>query len=135
MRRSQFFLFCCVGGAGFLIDLAISLLLINLCGAHHLFSRIISWLIAVTLTFFLNAVFSFRVLSRVSSSRSLCLRAFVGYLISQSLGGAVNVIVFMLISVVLKFGVLAGVIWGAAFGVAFNYFGARKVLRGGKASA
>ena len=132
MRGSQFFLFCCVGGVGFIVDLSLSLLLIKAFGVHPLGSRIISWALAATSTFYLNTAFSFRALSRVTKTRSLFFRAFGGYLFSQSLGGAINVMVFMVISVVLKQSLVIGVVMGTISGLIVNYCGARWVLLHGK---
>ena len=76
MIFSQFFLFCCVGGAGFLVDLSISLLLINVFGVHSLVARIVAWFFAVSFTFCLNTAFSFQALYLVTRNTTLFFRAF-----------------------------------------------------------
>ena len=135
MGLSQFFLFCCVGGVGFFVDLSMSLLLINVCGLHPLGARIVSWFFAATFTFFLNTALAFQVISFVTRTRSHFLRAYAGYLFSQSLGGSVNILTFMLISIFLGKGVTAGIVFGAMLGLVVNYLGASKVLVQGKNGA
>jgi putative flippase GtrA len=68
----------------------------------------------------------------VTKTRSLFFRAFGGYLFSQTLGGAINVMVFMVISVALKQSLVVGVVMGTISGLIVNYSGARRVLLHGK---
>jgi putative flippase GtrA len=128
MRLTQFFLFCCVGGVGLLVDLSISLLLIHAWDVQPLCSKTISWLFGATFTFFLNTTLAFQVLSRVTRSRSFFLRAYGGYLLSQSFGGFINILIFTLIAVSLGKGFVPGFIFGAVSGLVVNYLGARKVF-------
>jgi putative flippase GtrA len=53
-------------------------------------------------------------------------------LFSQTLGGAINVMVFMVISVALKQSLVVGVVMGTISGLIVNYSGARRVLNHGK---
>ena len=87
--RSSFARFCVVGGAGFVTDTAVLLGLVRLAGLPPIPTKVLSFAVALLVTFWLNRSGSFSAVRRGSAAR-----AFAAYLSVQSTGAACNLAVF-----------------------------------------
>jgi putative flippase GtrA len=83
----KYSLFFIVGTIGFFVDLSFFMLFFELAHQNPYFSRLGSFLVAVLVTFMLNSRYTFR---ERKKSRPIV------YLISQSLGVGLNMLVFSL---------------------------------------
>jgi len=128
MKKFRFILFCFVGLAGFIVDLAVALALIKALSMHFFAARSISWITAMSSTFLLNSAFSFRVLSRILSKKTIFIQTYISYFLSQLIGGLVSISVFMITTQAGKYSIATGVIFGTLCGLAVNYLGASRVL-------
>lgn len=118
-RLPQFLL---VGGLGFVVDAAILLALTNMFAWQAVPARIASFLGAVSVTWLMNRYSTF------ADRRALHPRASAGeyarYLLTQSMGAAINLLVFWLalwFMPVLHEHLLLPLALGSACGLVFNY--------------
>jgi putative flippase GtrA len=80
--------FGAVGAIGFVVDAAVLLLLANTIGLPPLFARILSFLVAATVTFSLNWRFTFLLAGKFALSR------LTSYWLTTAVGACVNVLIF-----------------------------------------
>lgn len=114
--------FVVVGGIGFVVDAAILLALTNMLAWQPVPARVASFLGAVSVTWLMNRYFTF------ADRRALQARASAGeyarYLLTQSLGAAINLLVFwlaLLVMPTLHQHLLVPLAMGSACGLVFNY--------------
>lgn len=86
----QFIKFSVVGSIGFIIDASILLLLINILDVNIVFSRLISFLVAVFITWILNRNFTFFKKEESKKKKEYSL-----YLIIQTVGAMLNYFIFI----------------------------------------
>ena len=86
----QFLRFLAVGTAGFLIDATLLSLLVHMFGYSPYWSRIPSFLLAVTLTWYLNYHWTFK---KTKSEHAF--QNFSHYLSVQSIGIVINLLIYM----------------------------------------
>jgi putative flippase GtrA len=117
-----------VGTAGLLVDAGTVTLLFNGLGVDRYVARLLSFAMAVTVTWSLNRCWTFR----GPRSRSLP-REYGLYVLAQSGGAAINLGLYVLcvasIPVMAAFPA-AAVAVGAVGGMAFNYLSARHLVFG-----
>ncbi|MCG8672848.1 MAG: GtrA family protein [Pseudomonadales bacterium] len=119
--------FIVVGGIGFLTDAGVlSLLTLNLEKDIYL-SRVVSFLCASAITWFLNRVITFK--THTNDQHDIKSKEYVRYMVVQTVGVSINFIVFYgCIWLAPSFEKLPIVPLAIASGIAmfFNYFGARR---------
>jgi putative flippase GtrA len=99
----QFFAFAVIGVVGFAVDAGVLYLLLHLTPAGFYLGRVISFLCAATVTWYLNRTFTFP-----DAAREWALeREWLRFLGANSLGGFVNVGMYSLL------------VWKSAFFAAF----------------
>jgi len=77
-------LFGLVGTIGFLVDAGLLLALVRLGGLPPLFARVLSFIVAASVTFLLNQRFTFE------SGSSFSVRRWSGYLMAMTVGACLN---------------------------------------------
>lgn len=87
---NQFFRFCIVGTIGFLTDFTVLYLLVNGMDVNPTIGRILSFLVAATVTWKLNRHFTF------SKQGSGSLSEWLQYLVLTGFGGGINLLVYQL---------------------------------------
>ncbi|MEQ5788871.1 GtrA family protein [Erythrobacter sp. NFXS35] len=113
--------FLVVGGTGFAVDAALLYLFAGF-GLHFLLARLLSFLVAVMITFWLNKTWTF------ADAEGLLLRRSALYLAVQLAGGAVNLGGFWIVAAAfdLRGGLLiVPLIAGSAAAIAVTYSGSR----------
>ena len=88
LSASRFLRFSVVGGAGYFVDLAILLVMLKLVGTDPYSGRVVSFLGAVTFTWWGNRVLTFSE-SRASGSRAVAAE-WLKFMAANSVGAAVN---------------------------------------------
>ncbi len=115
----QFLWFLCVGSAGFIVDL-MTFSILTLYLSVHL-SRVISFIVAVNLTFALNQKLTFK---NQQASYPL-------YILGQCKGIALNMLTFELTLIIFNseryITYIAAFITGSVFAMLFNYLFAKKI--------
>ena len=117
-----FLKFVLVGGFGFGIDYGVLRVLVTEWGWHWALARIPSFGLAVCVTWILNRTLTF------GSSNRWAVESF-RYLLTQSIGSAINLAVFS--GIVMVFGVgtlLVPLAVGAAAGLVFNFLMSKYVV-------
>lgn len=121
----QFFYFCIVGTIGFLADAGALYLLTRGLGLDLYSARLVSYLIAATVTWIFNRNFTFQVLTRPTW------REWFAYLIANGLGAIANYSVYVLGITQfeqLRLYPVGAVAIGSVVGLAFNYIANRYVI-------
>jgi putative flippase GtrA len=122
-EADRFARFCLVGGLGFVTDAGVMALCIHGLGWGPITARVLSFTVAVLVTFQLNRTFSF------ADRRGLpILPALAGYLMVQAFGFACNMLVFALAILRLPApfcAPLAALALASAAALFLNYAGAR----------
>ena len=126
LQRTPFWRFCLVGGLGFVADTAILLALVHGAGFGPVPAKILSFGVAIVLTFQLNRLWAFGATRHVSLGR-----AFATYLWVQGTGAACNLAVFGLLTARLP-QTLGSLLFCAAIAAAaallVNYLGASRFV-------
>ena len=123
----QLFRYLQVGFAGFIADIGVLALLIygldfGQTDVGLVVSRVISFLAAITVTYILNARYTFGASLRESN--------FTGYVLIQSLGAAINLGTYTLLILFgpLHEAPLVALVIGSAFGTTSNFLLVRKFV-------
>lgn len=123
--QSQFLRFGIVGTIGFITDAGVLALLLS-DGVSHYFSRMISFPIAVIVTWFLNRTWTFSGTGKAQAGRQV-----IRYFIIQSIGALTNFLIYLgvlsVISSTVPNAVLALAI-GSAAGLIMNYIGSKQFV-------
>jgi len=123
--RRQLLRYGVVGGLGFAVDAGLLYVLAS-WGADPYASRLISFAVALTVTWALNRAWTFEVRGRAAAGKS-----YLGYALVQLLGALTNFVVYAgvlsLIGPTPAKAVLA-LAFGSAVGLAVNFTGARFVF-------
>lgn len=110
----QFIKFCMVGTVGFITDSLLLLLFSEFCNVY--FSRLLSFSVALYITWLLNSSFTF------SSGEQ---RTFIKYVFSSLIGGAMNYLAYVMavhyLSLSTKWELMLAVGVGSIVGLAFNF--------------
>jgi putative flippase GtrA len=86
----QFFRFCLVGALGFVTDFGVLYLGVKVVGLGTVVGRILSFIVAATVTWKANRHFTFVQQGRGS------MREWLQYLLLTSVGGGINVVVYQI---------------------------------------
>jgi len=122
----QFIKFCMVGTVGFITDSLLLLLFSEFCNIY--FSRLLSFSVALYITWLLNSAFTF------SSGEK---KTFLKYVLSSLIGGAMNYLAYVMVVHYLglssrgelMFAVGVGSIVGLAFNFTISKFFVFKAIR------
>jgi len=107
-----------VGGVGFLVDASTVHLLVYLAMMDPYISRVLSYLLAATVTWYLNRKYTFFSTSKNNK------REWLYYLAGNSLGGGINYLCYAIIVYYYKdlsYVLLVAVSTGSTIGLAVNY--------------
>lgn len=121
--QNQFVKFLMVGTVGFIVDTSVLYLGIYLLGMDYFSGRLLSYLVAATVTWYLHRHFTFQV-----SDTAKRLREWFHFLLANAIGGVIN---FGLYSAVILYGTehyltpLIGIFFGSIAGLAFNFIASK----------
>ncbi len=124
-RYTSFFRFCVVGTIGFITDATVLALLLE-NGVSHYVARILSFPVAVFVTWWLNRIWTFSTASRTRTGRQI-----MRYFTIQILGAIVNLMTYMLVLLFIEKTVVNAIFAlsvGSAAGLVVNYLGARRIV-------
>ena len=117
----QLALFTLVGGAGFVVDAGVLLLLIHGVGLDVYVARVLSWLAAATFTWWLNRTLTFR------DAGSRRLRQWLMFLAANSGGGLINIGVSAAL-IAARVTPVAAVACGSLAGLTWNFLASRQFV-------
>ena len=89
----QFQRFLAVGTLGFVVDFLVLYLAVNALGLHTLAGRVVSFLVAATVTWKANRHFTFA--SKAPVVPGAAAREWLRYLMTTAIGGAINIGVYL----------------------------------------
>lgn len=121
--RRELFGFVLVGGVGFLVDATLVLLLSQYMNVY--LARLLSFAVALTVTWLLNRSWVFTAAGRSARARAA---EYSRYVVVQCSGAAVNLAVFSLLIFlfeILKSWLLIPLAAGSLVGMFVNYYGMR----------
>jgi putative flippase GtrA len=124
----HFMRFCCAGGMGFVVDFTVLKTIVHL-GLNPIGARLISFSVAVVVTWLVNRAWTFQA-HPTPGARAL-IREFAGYVAVQSVGFAANFSVYtaMVVGIsALNGRLLPPSIAGTAVGLLVNYLGAKHLV-------
>jgi putative flippase GtrA len=117
----QLALFTLVGGAGFVVDAGVLLLLIHVVGLDVYVARLLSWLAAATFTWWFNRTLTFR------DRRTGMLRQWLMFLAANSGGGLINIGISAAL-IAARVTPVAAVACGALAGLMWNFLASRQFV-------
>ncbi|MDO8954803.1 MAG: GtrA family protein [Gammaproteobacteria bacterium] len=121
----QFFRFGLVGGIGFIVDAGILALFIYGLHCNAIKSRLVSFLIAVTVTWAFNRYFTF------NANNSQKLKEWFRYFLANGIGGLLNLGLYSLL-VIYGYGLfqkpLIALVIGSIAGMFFNFFMSKRYV-------
>ncbi len=121
----QFLRFAVVGAIGFVTDFAVLYVAVSFLGLGSLSARLLSFLIAATVTWKANRHFTF------AHDGDGALKQWAQYLLATSIGGAINIGVYKLwlaFTDANTVNLFLGVAAGSATAMMFNYAMAKRVI-------
>jgi len=124
---TQFLRFCIVGTIGFVVDAAILLALVSALGADPYAARVVSFLAAASVTWWLNRRFTFAVVARPSGAE------WTRYVAFMTLGALANYGAYAIAITVSDFvraNLWLGVALGSVCGLAINFITSRAFVFG-----
>lgn len=113
-----FIKFCLIGSVGYLVDVLILVLLVNLELLNPYFARLFSFLSAASTTWILNRKFTFRVTLRPNKSEWI---QYVGLMV---IGALINYAVFAIL-VFFKYQLWMAVAGGSVAGLSINFLSSK----------
>jgi len=117
----QLALFTLVGGAGFVVDAGVLLLLIHAVGMDVYVARPLSWLAAATFTWWLNRTLTFR---DTGTNR---LRQWLMFLAANSGGGLINIGISSAL-IAAQVAPVAAIACGSLAGLIWNFLASRQFV-------
>ena len=121
----QFFYFSIVGTVGFVVDSSVLYAVVYWVGLNHYSGRLLSYICAVTVTWYLNRNFTFK-----SRSEKL-FKEWIKFAYTNLLGAFVNVgsySLLVLLSPIVYKHPLIGVATGSVLGLAVNFIASKKFV-------
>lgn len=121
----QFLRFCVVGALGFVTDFSVLYLAVKWLGAGTLSGRLLSFLVAATVTWKVNRHFTFAKGGKGS------VREWLQYLLLTGIGGLINVGVYQIWLSLTDHGTLnlfLAVVAGSAVAMLFNYMVSKRAV-------
>ena len=124
-RYANFFRFCAVGAIGFITDATVLAFLLE-NGVSHYVARILSFPVAVLVTWWLNRIWTFSTANRTRTGRQI-----MRYFTVQTLGALVNLMTYLVVLLFIEKTVVNAIFAlsvGSATGLVVNYLGARRLV-------
>jgi putative flippase GtrA len=121
----QLALFTLVGGAGFLVDAGVLLLLSQVLGLDIYVARVLSWFAAATFTWWMNRTLTFR------DRDAGLVRQWLMFLAANTGGGLINIGVSTAL-IALGVAPVAAVACGSLAGLLWNFLASRRFVFGGR---
>jgi putative flippase GtrA len=124
----HFMRFCCAGGLGFVVDFSVLKTIVHF-GLNPIGARLISFSVAVVVTWLVNRAWTFK--AHTASGLRALIREFAGYVAVQSVGFAANFSVYTLMVIgipALNGRLLPPSIVGTLAGLLVNYLGAKHLV-------
>jgi putative flippase GtrA len=115
---SQFARFCVVGTIGFVVDAGILQALVSGLGADPYAARVVSFLAAASVTWWLNRRFTFAVSTRPSRAEWL---RYVGFMVLGALANYGAYAIAITVSELVRANLWLGVALGSVCGLAINF--------------
>ena len=118
--------FSLVGCAGFIVDVTVLAICLHKASLGPYMGRAVSFLVAVTTTWYLNRVFTFS-----SSDREAIQTQWAKFVVANCLGGGINLAVYSLLVFYLLTtlqGAMIAVGIGSIAGLAFNFLVSRRYV-------
>lgn len=115
--RGEVARFLLVGAVGFVVDGAVLLALVEVGGTSRLWARIPSFLVAVTVTWFLHRNFTFAWAAATRPSISEWRR----FVFANALGNGVNLSIYTILVTLFDLGALAALAIASVVAAAVNY--------------
>ncbi len=112
--QDRFFIFCIVGGLGFVVDLGILFLLLSF-GFHPLLARTISAACSLTVTWLFNRTYTFR------QQRAAHFREWLSYNLFNGVGLAINLGLYSGLVIWTSLDAILAMMVGAGTALIFNY--------------
>lgn len=125
---ARFIRFGLVGCLGFVVDLGVVYVLIQLLHLDPVPSRIPAWIAAVSTTYLFNLLFTFRSIKLRQVGKRQRLRRYGLYVVSQLAGGVVNVLTYAVVISLFRMPWSVGLVIGTLVGMVLNYLGASVVI-------
>lgn len=128
LPRSQFLRFALVGGVGFVTDAGLTLLFHGALSLGEAPARVLAFIVAATVTWWLNRRFTFQAQGGASS--------WLRYVVITSAGAAINIGCYLVVVRMLgtqALDLLAGVAVGSIVAMAFNFWVSRRWVFGANA--
>ena len=125
-RHNQLLRFGLVGALGFFIDATVLYIALYLFGFGYYFGRVISYLCASTVSWYMHRVFTFKVSHTKGGFKEL-----INFQIMNSFGGGANYLVYALLianSSEFRAHPVMAVAIGALLGMFINYYLSKKVV-------
>lgn len=124
----RFLRFSIVGGLGFFADTFAVFAFVYGVSASPLWSRFPSWIIAVSVTYSFNLLFTFRKSKKILYKKRYKIKRYLLYVSSQAVGGAINIATYLALVSLFRTSILSAMVVGTFAGLAFNYLGASLVV-------
>lgn len=125
----QFQRFLAVGALGFIVDFSVLYLLVNFVGLNPLAGRLLSFVVAATVTWKANRHFTFA--NANTTLRGEAARQWLRYLSTTAIGGAINIGLYHLWLKLTDHGALnlfLGVVAGSACALLVNFLLSKYVV-------
>ena len=116
-RASEFLRFLVVGALGFIVDAGVLLALVHAGGMSPVWARIPSFLVAVTVTWWLHRDFTFGIASHTRPS----LREWIKFVIANGLGNGANLGIYWALILLLDTRLLAALVVASVAAAGINY--------------
>lgn len=117
---SQFLRFCCIGALGFTVDALVLLLLIHSLGMSPFAARVLSILVALTVTWVLHRSWTFR------TANANRMAEWLRFAVVNGFGGGLNYLVYAAILVALPgTSPLVALVGGSAAALVANFLGSK----------
>lgn len=120
--------FSSVGCLGFIVDTSFVYAFVYGVKASPLWSRFPSWIIAVSVTYFFNLLFTFGKSKKNYYKKRHKVKRYFLYVSSQAIGGIVNIATYLALVSLLGSSIVFAMVAGTLIGLTFNYFGASFVV-------
>ena len=124
----RFLRFSSVGCLGLIVDTSFVYAFVYGVNASPLWSRFPSWIIAVSVTYFFNLLFTFSKSKKKYYKKRHKAKRYFLYVSSQAIGGVVNITTYLALVSFFAFSIGFAMVVSTLTGLIFNYFGASFVV-------
>ena len=124
----RFLRFLSVGCLGFIVDTSFIYAFVYGVNASPLWSRFPSWIIAVSVTYSFNLLFTFSKSRKNYYKKRHKFKRYFLDVSSQAIGGMVNIVTYLALVSLFGSSIVFAMVAGTLTGLIFNYFGASYVV-------